>query len=115
MADSKKDDATTEAPAGDDELQVKPTDEMSKAELQEVLVNPDDVKLHPAPGDKGIEAEFGAQTEPERPPFSTARADVPSFRGSPPDPVRTRHPTRTSSTPRAGRSTRGPPKARSRR
>lgn len=81
MADSKKDDATTEAPAGDDELQVKPTDEMSKAELQEVLVNPDDVKLHPAPGDKGIEAEFGAQTEPERPPFSTARADVPILSG----------------------------------
>lgn len=72
-----KDEAKTELPAGPlgADAQVKPADDMSKAELKEVLVNPADVKLHPAPGDAGLEAEHGAQTDPDRPPFATGGVD----------------------------------------
>ena len=94
MAD--KDEVKVETPAGPlgEDAQVKGSEEMSKAELKEVLINPEDAKLHPAPGDSGIQSEYGAQTDPERPPFATARADVPILSGlaagpgahTPPDP-----------------------------
>lgn len=94
MAD--KDEVKVDAPAGPmgSDAQVKPADEMSKSELKDVLVNEDDKRLHPAPGSSAIEAEFGAQTNPERPPFATARADVEILSGlaagpgahTPPDP-----------------------------
>jgi hypothetical protein len=73
MAD--KDEAKVEVPPGPlgADAQVKPADEMSKAELKEVLVNPADAKLHPAPGDAGLEAEQGAQLNPDRPPFASSR------------------------------------------
>jgi len=81
MAD--KDEVKVDVPPGPlgADAQVKPADEMSKSELKEVLVNPADAKLHPAPGDASLEAEHGAQTNPERPPFATARADVPILSG----------------------------------
>ena len=66
-----------EVPAGPlgADAQVKPADDMSKDELAEVLVNPDDVKLHPAPGSAAIEAEQGAQEDPDRPPFASSGPD----------------------------------------
>jgi hypothetical protein len=94
MADETK--VKVEVPPGPlgADAQVKPAEEMTKAELKEVLVNPDDAKLHPAPGSDAIESEFGAQTESERPPFATGRPDVPILSGlaagpgahTPPDP-----------------------------
>ena len=73
MAD-KKDEVTIDVPAGPlgADAQVKPADDMSKSELAEVLVNPADVKLHPAPGNAALEAEHGAQLDPDRPPFASA-------------------------------------------
>jgi hypothetical protein len=75
MAESKKaDEAKVEVPPGPlgADAQVKPADEMSKAELKEVLVNPADAKLHPAPGDAALEAEQGAQEDPDREPFASS-------------------------------------------
>jgi hypothetical protein len=76
MAD-KKQEAKVELPPGPlgADAQVKPADDMSKSELGDVLVNPADAKLHPAPGNAALEAEAGAQNNPDRPPFASSGVD----------------------------------------
>jgi len=69
MAD--KNEVKVEVPPGPlgADAQVQPPE--TKAELKEVLTNPADAKLHPAPGAESLESEYGAQTNPDRPPFAS--------------------------------------------
>ena len=70
MAD--KNEPTVEVPPGPLGADPRPDKPETKADIKEVLVNPADAKLHPAPGDAKLEAERGAQTDPDRPPFASS-------------------------------------------
>jgi hypothetical protein len=70
MAD--KDEAKVEVPAGPLGADAQSGPPESKADLKEILVNPADYKLHPPLGDASLEAERGAQKDPDRPPFASS-------------------------------------------
>lgn len=78
--------------------EVKPTADMSGAEIKEALTVTEDAKLHPAgkPSDPASREPGGApSTDPDRPPYATSRPDEPiltslatgSGAHTPPDPA----------------------------
>jgi hypothetical protein len=89
-----KDEQTVE-PAAVEE--VKPAADMSAEEIKDALTFQEDRDLHPSGKPKGTEAEPGGPpaVEPNRPPYSTNRGDVPiltslatgSGAHTPPDPA----------------------------
>jgi hypothetical protein len=110
MADTKKDttapqagaeitQTADESPGGVNTQQVKPAEDMSKAELKEVLVAKGDEKLGvlTAPTHDADKTPYpvGEQPPIERPPYSTGRPDVPIVQSAvlgagahtPPDPA----------------------------
>lgn len=101
MAEKSKDEAKVEAPpegVGINPQQVKPAEDMSKAELKKVLVAKDDEKVGvlTAPTHEADKSPYPVQEQPpvERPPYATGRPDVPIVQSAvlgagahtPPDP-----------------------------
>lgn len=89
---------TPQEAAGVEGAQAKPTEDMSAKELKAVMTHEPDKELHSAsdpkhPADQ-TSAPVALPTDPERPPVSTARPDVPVLRSlvtgagahRPPDP-----------------------------